>query len=99
MKIGITYDLKADPPAGGAVPRGEVFAPADDLGAVRARRTLDYPTIVKPAWEGSSKGIRGKCVVDTPGELADAVEGLRAVQRQPVLAEEYIDGEEVTVGV
>jgi D-alanine-D-alanine ligase len=85
--------------AGVAVPRGEVFGPNDDLGAVRARRRLDYTTIVKPAWEGSSKGIRGKCVVDTPAELADAVEALRAVQRQPVLAEEYVDGEELTVGV
>ena len=85
--------------AGVAVPRGEVFGPADDLGAVRARRKLDYTTIVKPAWEGSSKGIRGRCVVDTPGELADAVEALRSAQRQPVLAEEYVDGPEVTVGV
>src|SRR6187200_1087309 len=24
---------------------------------------VPYPAIVKPAWEGSSKGIRGKCVV------------------------------------
>jgi D-alanine-D-alanine ligase len=85
--------------AGVAVPRGEVFGPADDLDAVRARPKLDYTTIVKPAWEGSSKGIRGKCVVDTPDELADAVEALRAAQRQPVLAEEYVDGPEVTVGV
>jgi D-alanine-D-alanine ligase len=85
--------------AGVAVPRGEVFGPNDDLDAVRARRQLDYTTIVKPAWEGSSKGIRGKCVVDTPAELADAVEALRAAQRQPVLAEEYVDGEELTVGV
>jgi D-alanine-D-alanine ligase len=83
---------------GGIVPRGEVFAPDADLSIVRSRPELPYTTIVKPAWEGSSKGIRGKCVVDTPAELADALE-VRRDQRQPLLAEEFIAGEELTVGV
>jgi D-alanine-D-alanine ligase len=83
---------------GGIVPRGEVFAPDADLSLVRARPELAYTTIVKPAWEGSSKGIRGKCVVDTPAELADAL-AARRDQRQPLLAEEFIAGEELTVGV
>jgi D-alanine-D-alanine ligase len=85
--------------AGLAVPRGWVHTPGDDLGRVRAEGRLPYPAIVKPAWEGSSKGIRGKCVVDGGGELADALEALAAQQRQPVLVEEYIAGEEVTVGL
>lgn len=83
---------------GGTVPRGEVFGVDADLEGVRARSALPYTMIVKPAWEGSSKGIRGKCVVDTPEELADALE-LRRDQRQPMLAEEFISGEELTVGV
>src|SRR3954454_6750189 len=62
--------------SGVAVPRGEVIRPDEDLDAVRARPALPYPVLVKPAWEGSSKGIRGKCVVDTPAELADAVAAL-----------------------
>ena len=33
---------------------------------------LKFPLVIKPAWEGSSKGIRGKCVVETPEELAAA---------------------------
>jgi D-alanine-D-alanine ligase len=86
--------------AGVAVPRGAVWGPDQDLGEVRSGRRLPYgPVIVKPAWEGSSKGIRGKCVVDTPGELAAAIEALRRDHRQPVLVEEYIGGEELTVGV
>jgi D-alanine-D-alanine ligase len=85
--------------SGVAVPRGEVIGPEDDLDAVQARPALPYPVLVKPAWEGSSKGIRGKCVVDTPAELADAVAALRRDHRQPVLAEEYVSGEELTVGV
>jgi D-alanine-D-alanine ligase len=83
---------------GGIVPGGELFPVDADLTAARARKQLPYPMIVKPAWEGSSKGIRGKCVVDTPDELADALEARRD-QRQPLLAEEFIVGEELTVGV
>jgi D-alanine-D-alanine ligase len=83
---------------GGQVPRGQVYAPDADLAAVRALPHLPYTAIVKPAWEGSSKGIRGKCVVDTPAELAYALEARRD-QRQPLLVEEFIVGEELTVGV
>jgi D-alanine-D-alanine ligase len=57
-----------------------------------------YPVIVKPAWEGSSKGIRGKCVVDSEADLLRAVEERRD-QLQPLLVEEFIAGEELTVGV
>ncbi|MFO0877999.1 MAG: D-alanine--D-alanine ligase [Gemmataceae bacterium] len=83
---------------GGRVPAGELFLPDADLAAVRARPSLPHTLIVKPAWEGSSKGIRGKCVVDSPAELAEALEARRD-QGQPLLAEEFIPGEELTVGV
>src|SRR5207237_146318 len=58
-----------------------------------------WPKIVKPAWEGSSKGIRNKCLVDDPAALEEVVESLRRDHRQPVLVEEFIDGDELTVGV
>jgi D-alanine-D-alanine ligase len=80
------------------VPRGQVYDPNADLSAVRSLSSLPYTAIVKPAWEGSSKGIRGKCVVETPADLARALEARRD-QRQPILVEEFIAGEEVTVGV
>jgi D-alanine-D-alanine ligase len=83
---------------GGIVPRGQVFDPATDLAAVRALGRLSCTAIVKPAWEGSSKGIRGKCVVDTPEELARALVERRD-QQQPLLVEEFIAGEELTVGI
>jgi D-alanine-D-alanine ligase len=57
------------------------------------------PWIIKPAFEGSSKGIRDSSLADTP---ADAVaRALRMAQdyRQPILVEEYIVGDEVTVGL
>jgi D-alanine-D-alanine ligase len=59
---------------------------------------LHGPHIVKPAWEGSSKGIRGKCIVDTHEELTRAI-AERHDQGQPLLVEEFIAGEELTVGV
>lgn len=83
---------------GVAVPRSLVVHPDDDLRAVLPKQ-LPYTVIVKPAWEGSSKGIRGKCVVDRSDELRAAVELLRHDHRQPILIEEYIAGDELTVGV
>jgi D-alanine-D-alanine ligase len=62
-------------------------------------QNLRFPVIVKPAWEGSSKGIRQRCLVENPGQLADVVESVRRDHGQPVLVEEFIHGEEVTVGV
>ncbi|MFO0809980.1 MAG: D-alanine--D-alanine ligase [Gemmataceae bacterium] len=60
--------------------------------------TVPFPAIVKPAWEGSSKGIRGKCVVSSVDELAAAV-AERSDYGQPMLVEEFVTGDEVTVGV
>ncbi|HJT77010.1 MAG TPA: D-alanine--D-alanine ligase [Gemmataceae bacterium] len=82
-----------------AVPGGVVLHPGDNVPAAVAHARLRFPVIVKPAWEGSSKGIRGACVVDRPEELAAVLDGLHRDHRQPILAEEYIQGEELTVGV
>ena len=81
------------------VPQGEVWGPDESLDDLATRRSLPFTAIVKPAWEGSSKGIRGKCVVDTPQELVKAIETHRRAYRQPILVEEYIEGEELTVGI
>jgi D-alanine-D-alanine ligase len=85
--------------AGGAVPQGYVLALEDDVAAVAARQPIPYPLIVKPAWEGSSKGIRRKCLVQRPEDLAEAVESLRRDHRQPILVEEFVAGDELTVGM
>ena len=85
--------------AGVAVPRWTVLEANHDLNHLSALSPLPYTSIVKPAWEGSSKGIRGKCVVDRPEELIEAVSALRNAHPQPILVEEYIAGEELTVGI
>jgi D-alanine-D-alanine ligase len=77
------------------IPEGRAFAPGDSI----APEGLPFPLILKPAWEGSSKGIRSRCLVESPDDLMEIVEELRRVYRQPILAEQFIEGDELTVGV
>ena len=60
---------------------------------------LETPLIVKPACEGSSKGIRNKCIVEKVADFAPLVLELCREYKQAVLVEEFIAGEELTVGV
>lgn len=58
---------------------------------------LNFPVIVKPNFEGSSKGITQDSVVEDLEQLEARVKGL--LKRYPggLLLEEYIDGRDVTV--
>ncbi len=85
--------------AGVAVPAGIVLSPADAMPRPADLAALRFPVLLKPAWEGSSKGIRHRCLVHRPEELADVVDSLRRDYRQPLLIESFLDGEELTVGV
>ena len=58
---------------------------------------LAFPVIVKPRWEGSGRGIDAGAVVRTPAALAARAAWLFARCPQPILAEEFIDGGELTV--
>jgi D-alanine-D-alanine ligase len=60
---------------------------------------LAFPLIAKPVSEGSSKGIRNRCVIKSAAEFAPTVLGLWTDYHQAVLIEEYISGDEVTVGI
>ncbi len=87
---------------GVAVPPGVVV----DLGLadspVKLRQKvakLRLPCLVKPAYEGSSKGILDQSVFNDLGDLLEAALRLVQAYRQPVLIEEFIEGEELTVGV
>ena len=57
--------------------------------------TLDCPLVVKPVNEGSSVGVR---LCRTPGELDAAREELEGRHPQ-LMAEAFIDGRELTVGI
>jgi D-alanine-D-alanine ligase len=60
---------------------------------------LNYPLIVKPLYEGSSKGIFDSSVVRTPQQIE--TEALRVIEsyRQPALIEEFLPGREFTVAL
>jgi D-alanine-D-alanine ligase len=57
------------------------------------------PAIVKPAYEGSSKGIRLTSVVENSKQAIEVMESLLEKYRQPVMMEEFITGDEVTLGI
>jgi D-alanine-D-alanine ligase len=59
----------------------------------------EYPLFLKPAWEGSSRGITAANRVESPRAAKARAEHLLAAYRQPVLAESYLPGEEFTVAV
>jgi len=60
---------------------------------------LPLPAFIKPAYEGSSKGIRLTSRADTAAKARSITRSLLNKYRQPVLIEKYIDGDEVTVGI
>jgi D-alanine-D-alanine ligase len=60
---------------------------------------LSLPLFVKPVFEGSSKGIGSRSLVNVPEELVGMLRDLQATYRQPALVEEFIEGDDVTVGV
>ena len=58
---------------------------------------LRYPVLVKPNFEGSSKGIGQDSVIDYPDMLYDKVRDLLLRYPAGVLIEEFIPGRDVTV--
>jgi D-alanine-D-alanine ligase len=58
-----------------------------------------FPAIVKPTYEGSSKGIRLTSVVEDAKQAIEVVESLLEKYHQPAMVEEIILGDEVTVGI
>jgi D-alanine-D-alanine ligase len=89
------------------IPKGITLAPPpddydgdyDEFPPVLEEAGLPLPVIAKPTCEGSSKGIRNRCVIRTPEEFGPTVVELWRNYRQPVLVEEFIVGDEVTVGI
>src|SRR5262249_46238203 len=84
--------------SGVAVPQGLLIRGAADEFAQDLRK-LPLPVIVKPAYEGSSKGIRGTALISGREHLADSIERCIEAYQQPALVEEFIEGEEITVGI
>lgn len=60
---------------------------------------LNFPLIVKPNYEGSSKGISDLAIVDSEEQLSSIISKNLKLYGQPMLVEEYIKGREFTVGI
>lgn len=58
-----------------------------------------YPVFVKPAREGSSKGIAPESRVASPDALQRRVAWILKEYRQPALVETYLPGREYTAGI
>ena len=64
-----------------------------------AKTKFDFPLIVKPISEGSSKGIFSSSFVKNAKELEDEVSRILLSYNQPALIEEFLPGREFTVAV
>ena len=78
---------------GPSVATSDFHIPTSELDA------LTLPVIVKPAFEGSSKGILNTNLIYERETLISTIRELCETYRQPILVEEFIDGDELTVGV
>ncbi|MBI3411826.1 MAG: D-alanine--D-alanine ligase [Planctomycetes bacterium] len=86
--------------AGVTVPRSWSVPPNDSArNNMSDHSRIRLPVVVKPAWEGSSKGIRNRCLVKSWDELPEVVDSLRRDHQQTILIEEFIPGDELTVGI
>ncbi|MFZ5947230.1 MAG: D-alanine--D-alanine ligase family protein [Stygiobacter sp.] len=63
------------------------------------RVDLNYPLIVKPAFEDASVGIDNNSIVNNVDELKKRVEYIFNSLQQPSLVEEFIEGRELNVAV
>ncbi|NPV52133.1 MAG: ATP-grasp domain-containing protein [Firmicutes bacterium] len=73
--------------------------PAEMTGSLSESLPLRFPVIVKPAREGSSRGITSESIVNTVDELVSRIRRVLHELQQPVIVEEFIAGREFTVGV
>jgi D-alanine-D-alanine ligase len=60
---------------------------------------FSFPVIIKPAYEGSSKGIRQTSVARSMHQAVNEIKRLLGIYHQPVMVEEFVDGDEITAGI
>jgi len=83
---------------GVSTPTWLIISDSEELCQLDASRFL-FPAIVKPAYEGSSKGIGFASVVEDAKQASELIESLLDKYHQPAMIEKVILGDEVTVGI
>jgi D-alanine-D-alanine ligase len=86
---GVARDLSVPVPAGFIVNPDESAFPFPD----------DFPVIVKPSMGDSSHGIYASNVVYNAGDYSNVIVKLQRAYRVPILVEEFLTGEDLTVGI
>ncbi|MDD4202781.1 MAG: KamA family radical SAM protein [Candidatus Omnitrophica bacterium] len=103
LALGITLDkVKTNQILKNAnipVPVQYVISAEEDIDSLYDIFNDERMFIVKPRWEGSSKGIFLNSVVNNLQDLRDRAAALLSRYVQPVVVEEYLEKEEITVGV
>ncbi len=84
--------------SGVATPAWALFD-GDESAVTEALLQVPMPWIVKPAFEGSSKGILTTNLIRDRNGVTEKLTELFEHYRQPVLIEEFIVGDELTVGL
>ncbi|AAW40049.1 D-alanine--D-alanine ligase family protein [Dehalococcoides mccartyi] len=92
----LTKKLVAD--AGIKTARWQLVTSCEELSAIDWSG-FPLPAFLKPACEGSSKGVRFASRAGSAKEIVSMAAELLTAYEQPVLIEEFISGEEITVGV
>ena len=83
---------------GVSTPKWCVINDKQELRQIESCR-FPFPAIIKPAYEGSSKGIRLTSVVEDAKQAIEVIESLLEKYHQPAMMEKIIMGDEVTVGI
>lgn len=65
----------------------------------RYSHKLEYPLLVKPAFEDASVGIENESIVSNGKQLRKRIEHVLKQFNQPALVEEFIEGRELNVAV
>lgn len=103
IALGITLDKYLTSSildsAGVPVPRMHMVRTLRDLDGLKGIFAKKKSFIVKPRWEGSSKGIFLNSVVDDFNDMQKRVRRVLSTYQQPALVEEFLTGDEITVGV
>jgi D-alanine-D-alanine ligase len=81
------------------VPKGRVVTAADLPRVLEMGANVPFPVIVKPNYEGSSKGIGDDPVARDAKTLASLLKQTVAAFPQGAIVEEFIAGMDVTVGL
>ncbi|MBN1794843.1 MAG: ATP-grasp domain-containing protein [Candidatus Omnitrophica bacterium] len=81
------------------VPHLFVVKELKELERISFTPTKDKLLLVKPRWEGSSKGIFSDSLVSDMSALSERVARILDDYRQPAVVEEFMEGNEITVAV